>query len=174
MKVREIMTSDVSYCTATASLSEAATIMWQRDCGVVPIVDENKIVVGMLTDRDICIAAAMKNRLTSEIKIGEVISGKIRACAPGDDLEKVLQLMRKRQLRRLPVTDAGGVLLGIISISDVIRYAGKGDKVFRKKTFAALREISTFRPVYLREIDTEPDAPETSGACADDTGQTVI
>ena len=156
LKVREIMTGDVSFCRQTTSLAEAAITMWQRDCGVVPVVDDEKKVVGMITDRDICMALATKNRAAAQITVGEVTSGQIVACEPGDDAETALKTMRKQQLRRLPVIDGDGVLQGILSISDCLRHAGKGkDKIARKKIFAALRDISSFHQFQLREITTE-------------------
>lgn len=155
MKVRELMTSDVNSCQKSDSLTQAATIMWQRDCGVVPVLDEHQRVVGMVTDRDICIAAATKHRLTSKITTGEIIYGAVKSCSPNDDVEDALKIMRKHQLRRLPVTDSDGVLLGIISISDLLRHTKGKDKVPAKKLLKTLREISSFRPVFLHEIIAE-------------------
>jgi CBS domain-containing protein len=153
MKVREIMTTDVAYCLPSAKLSEAAMIMWHRDCGAVPVVDEQKRVVGMITDRDICMAVTMKNCPPSKIPVSEQISLDVKTCSAGDEAETVLKKMRKNQLRRLPVVNKDGVLLGIVSVSDLLREL-KG-KELKKKLFAALREISTFRPPHLREIAAE-------------------
>jgi CBS domain-containing protein len=156
MKVRELMTSDVSSCQTQATLTQAAMIMWQRDCGVVPVVDEHQRVVGMVTDRDIAIAAATKNRLIADILVAEIIYGEVKTCDPNDNAEDALKIMRKHQLRRLPVTSRDGVLLGIISLSDFLRNVGKGkDKVPRKKLLNALRDISTFRPLHLHELFAE-------------------
>ncbi len=165
MKVREIMTGDVSFCRQTTSLAEAAITMWQRDCGVVPVVDNEKKVVGMITDRDICMALATKNRAAAQITVGEVTSGQVASCEPEDDAETALKTMRKRQLRRLPVIDGDGVLQGVLSISDLLQHAGKGkDKIARKKIFAALRDISSFHHFQLREITTETAAPKSETA----------
>ena len=150
MKVRDVMTSDVGYCQPNTTLANAAMIMWQRDCGVVPVVNEQKQVVGMITDRDICIAVTMQNRLASEIQVSEIISSQVKSCQPGDDVEDALKTMKKRQLRRLPVTTKDGVLLGIISIGDLLN-AGKGKEI-KKMLLTALREISSFRPIHLHEI----------------------
>lgn len=133
-------------------------IMWQRDCGVVPVVNEQKRVVGVITDRDICIAVSMQNRLASQIQVSEVISGKVKSCKPDDGLEQALKTMRRRQLRRLPVTTKDGVLVGIVSIGDLLK-AGKG-KDFKKKLFAALREISSLRPIHLHETSAEDNSDQ--------------
>lgn len=162
MKVREIMTSDVSYCRADASLTQVAAIMWHRDCGVVPVVDENQKVVGIITDRDIAIALATRNRLASEITASDVISGSVKTCLPDDKAEDALKRLRKLQLRRLPVISDEGVLVGILSINDIIRHSGKGgDKISPKKTLSALKEISRFRQIKLSFVKVENDERQT-------------
>ena len=167
MKVRDVMTTEVGYCQPDAPLAQAADIMWQRDCGVVPVVDESQRVIGMITDRDICFAVVTKNRLASEIKISEVISQKeVRSCAPGDAIEDALKTMKRRQLRRLPVVNKEGVLVGILSLADLISGVGKGkDAVPRKKLLAALKEISHLRPITLHAL---PDEDENESEKAGD------
>lgn len=157
------MTGDAGFCGLTASLAEVAVTMWQRDCGVVPVVDREKKVVGMITDRDICMACATRNRVAAEIMVSEVVSGKVFACRADDDVETALKTMRRQQLRRLAVTDADNVLVGVLSISDCLRHAGKGkQKIARKKVFAALRDISSFHTIQLRELAAEPTAESSS------------
>jgi predicted transcriptional regulator len=116
------------------------------------VVDEQQKVVGMITDRDICMAAMMKNRPISEILVSEVISGNVKSCSPGDDLEDALKKMKKTQVRRLPVGNRDGALVGIISLSDVLRNA---KEISRKKLVAALQEISHFHAVTLHALDSE-------------------
>jgi CBS domain-containing protein len=159
MKVRDVMTTEVGYCQSDAPLAQAADIMWQRDCGVVPVTDENQRVVGMITDRDICFAVVTKNRLASEIKISEVISqNKVQSCAPGDAVEDALKTMKRHQIRRLPVVNKEGVLVGILALADLIRGIGKGkDAVPRKKLLAALKEISHLRPITLHALSDDDE-----------------
>lgn len=159
MKVRDVMTTEVGYCQPEAALTQAAEIMWQRDCGAVPVTDGNQRVVGIITDRDICFAAMTKNRAPGEIKISEIIGeNKVRTCSPGDDVETALKTMKRRQLRRLPVVNKDGVLVGILSLADLIRAIGKGkDAVPRKKLLAALREISHLRSITLHVLSDEEE-----------------
>jgi CBS domain-containing protein len=159
MKVRDVMTTEVGYCQPDAPLAQAADIMWQRDCGVVPVVDESLRVIGMITDRDICFAVVTKNRLAGEIKISEVISqNEVQSCAPGDAVEDALKTMKRRQLRRLPVVNKDGVLVGILALADLIRGIGKGkDAVPRKKLLAALKEISHLRPITLHALSDDDE-----------------
>src|SRR5918993_4730910 len=126
MKVQDIMTSDVEACGPESDLAEAAAIMWRKDCGSVPIVDAEQRIVGMITDRDICMAVCTRNKLATELKVGEVMSGKVFACAPDDNIRDAMETMQSSQLRRLPVVDADGKLRGILSINDVVLHSGRG------------------------------------------------
>lgn len=123
MLVSEICTKDVRSCNRDTDLASAARLMWESDCGVVPVVDAENKVVGVVTDRDICIAAATRNRLASEIRVGDVIGGTCVTCRPADDIRSVLSDMAQHSVRRLPVVDDNRKLTGVISISDVIQAA---------------------------------------------------
>ena len=119
MKVKELMTTDVKRCGLETNLAAAAKIMWEGDCGAVPVTDERDRVVGVITDRDICIAAATRPRTEGEIPVKDVISKALYTCAPGDDLRVALETMKSRKIRRLPVVEHGGRLAGIVSIHDI-------------------------------------------------------
>jgi len=119
MKVKEVMTTNVKHCRIGTNLATAAKIMWEEDCGAVPITDERDRVVGVITDRDICIAAATRGRTEGEIPVQDVISKALYSCAPGDDVRAALETMKTRKVRRLPVVDQSGRLAGIVSIHDI-------------------------------------------------------
>jgi len=119
MRVQEIMTKDVSFCNAGTNAAAATEIMWNRNCGVLPIVEEGRGVVGMVTDRDLLIALGTSNRHASDLPVGEVMSKDLSLCAPDDDVRDALKTMARRQLHRLPVVDQDGALKGILSLDDV-------------------------------------------------------
>jgi CBS domain-containing protein len=119
MKVKEVMTSDVKSCSLDTNLAAAAKIMWESDCGAVPVTDNGGKVVGVITDRDICIAGATRDRTEGEIPVREVISKTLYACTPGDDVRAALDMMKTEQVRRLPVVGQDGRLTGIVSIHDI-------------------------------------------------------
>lgn len=119
MKVKELMTTDVKRCSPETNLAAAAKIMWEGDCGAVPVTDESNHVVGVITDRDICIAAATRPRTEGEIPVQEVMSKTLYTCAPADDVRSALETMKTRKIRRLPVVDQSGRLAGIVSIHDI-------------------------------------------------------
>lgn len=156
MKVQEIMTRDVGYCGPKASLADVAKLMWDKDCGVVPVVDAERKVIAMLTDRDICMALATRNRLASELTVGEVTgSTAVHACSPEDDAEDALEMMAREKLRRLPVIFEDGTLAGILSLNDMLlhtkRDGKKGERISRKRVLSALRAIGEPRAAELSE-----------------------
>ena len=120
MKVRDLMTGNVQSCRPETNLSAAAAIMWDTDCGVLPVVDEFGRVYGLITDRDIAMAATTRGRHPSEIAVGEVISGHVYTVSPDEDIQSALRAMGESKVRRLPVTDNDGVLQGILSLNDIV------------------------------------------------------
>ncbi len=121
MQVREVMCTKVGACRRSTNLAEAALIMWNHDCGAVPVVDDGNRVVGMVTDRDICIAAATRQRHPAEILVADVASGAVHSVRPETDVRDALEVMKREQVRRLPIAGSDGVLMGMLSLNDVIQ-----------------------------------------------------
>jgi CBS domain-containing protein len=132
MKVEKIMTANVKTCGPHDSLGTAAQIMWDADCGIVPVVDEDGRVLGVVTDRDICIGCWSRDAQPSAVGVTDTMSTDVKTCRPEDSIAAAEKLMRDKQVRRLPVTDAKGRLVGIISLNDITREAereaGQGSK----------------------------------------------
>lgn len=120
MKVKDLMTTSPAACTPTNTLADAAGMMWQHDCGILPVVAEGGKVVGLITDRDICMAALLNRRQLAHIAVQEVASGKVFACRDEDDVRAALATMQENKVRRLPVLDAHGYLEGMLSMNDVV------------------------------------------------------
>src|SRR5215475_10539494 len=120
MKAEDIMTRNVCTCRPESSLAQVAALMWDHDCGAMPVVDDMNRVMGMITDRDIAIAAATKGRRATDINVGEVMSGNVYACARNEDVKSALKTMRRERVRRLPVIDSDGRLAGILSVNDIV------------------------------------------------------
>ncbi len=133
MKVKDVMKTDVGFCSTEDSLMRAAEVMRHRDCGVVPIVDTNEKLVGMLTDRDLCLAVVARNRKASDVKTEELLRGKAIVCAADDKVEDALRKMRKYQVKRLAAIGADGEVVGILSVTDVLQLAVRKDKKLKKK-----------------------------------------
>jgi CBS domain-containing protein len=101
-------------------LAAAAKLMWDGDCGFLPVVDAAGTVAGVLTDRDICMATATRRLLPEHISAAQVMTSPVHACLEDDTLGDVLEVMKKSQVRRLPVIDANGRLRGVISMNDIV------------------------------------------------------
>jgi CBS domain-containing protein len=120
MKVKDIMNRDVHSCRPETDLAMAAMQMWDGDFGVLPVLANGGTVVGMITDRDICMATATKRRDPGEIRVEEVITSQVYGCAPDTEIHEALKIMEQRRVRRLPVMSAeSGELVGILSLNDV-------------------------------------------------------
>jgi CBS domain-containing protein len=123
MNVKEVMVAAVKSCGPNDVVNWAAQIMWENDCGCLPVVDGASRVIGMLTDRDICMAAYTQGAGLSAILVSSAMSRDVFSCRPSDDLLAAQRVMREHQVRRLPVTDAAKKLVGIVSLNDIARAA---------------------------------------------------
>jgi CBS domain-containing protein len=125
MRVEQVMTRNVQTCGPHDRLERAAAIMWDFDCGVLPVVaDEDPgHVVGMLTDRDVCMAAYTQGRTLREIPVASAMSQFLCSCRASDAVAVALKIMETNQVRRLPVVDADEHLVGVLSLADLGREA---------------------------------------------------
>jgi CBS domain-containing protein len=122
--VEQFMSRAVGTCRPDDRLDVAARIMWDRDCGVVPVTvpeEEGERVVGMLTDRDVCMAAYTQGRALADIPVSTAMSHEVRCCGPGESIRGALGIMASAQIHRLPVVDEKGHLMGMLSLADVAR-----------------------------------------------------
>ena len=167
MKVEELMTRETQTCTPETNLVAAAMRMWEGDCGTLPVLTDGGRVVGMITDRDICIAAATKHRAPAEIAVSEAMTGKVYACAPDADVHDALKTMRQERIHRLPVVDAEGKLRGILSMNDVVLKAEEAkDKKTPDLSYADV--VATFKAICahpaLQKMQQQPAQQKTATA----------
>lgn len=123
MRVEEIMSKPAITCRSTDSLNKAAELMWHYDCGVIPVVDHDNRLVGIVTDRDVCMAAYTQGRLLSVIPVSTAMATQVFSCGPGDAIESVERLMKEKQVRRIPVVDGQNAPIGLVSLNDLVRGA---------------------------------------------------
>jgi CBS domain-containing protein len=125
VKVEQLMTSEVKVCTEADTLNRAAELMWEFDCGCIPVIHANGDgqVVGVITDRDIAMAAYTQGKHLSAIPVASAMAREVIACQVNDAISQAEALMRDNRVRRLPVLDQHGRLAGIISLSDMAREA---------------------------------------------------
>jgi CBS domain-containing protein len=127
MRVEELMTKSLRTCRPDDTLSQAARIMWEADCGAVPVVsgDGEGRVVGIVTDRDACMAAYTRGQALEQLHVREAMATDLRCCRPSDTLAEAETAMRSAQVRRLPVVDESGHLVGLVSLADLAREAAR-------------------------------------------------
>jgi CBS domain-containing protein len=148
MNASDLMTTAVKSCSPSDDLQRAAQIMWESDCGIVPVVDDQRRAIGMITDRDICMAAYTHGLPLWQLQVSDAMAKHVHGVREEDPLEVVETLMRRVRVRRVPVLDADGRLKGILSMNDLARYghrsAGRsqdglsGDSI--AQTLAAISE----------------------------------
>ena len=125
MRVREVMTPNPKAIWLTESLADAAQLMWENDCGVLPVIKDGRKVVGLITDRDICMATAARQANPAGVSVEEVMTGQVYSVTSEDEVARALQTMQEHKIRRLPVVDLDGELEGILSINDIVLKAGE-------------------------------------------------
>jgi CBS domain-containing protein len=125
MTVKDVLTQPVVTCQPETNLAAAIALMWQNDCGVLPVLAKTGELVGILTDRDICIALGTRNRSAAELTAREVMGTNPLTCKPADDVRAAMITMRNAKIRRLPVVDEDGGLAGIVSVADIALNAGR-------------------------------------------------
>ncbi len=143
MKVEQLMTRNVRPCGPDDSLSTAARIMWEQDCGCVPVVAQGNgqpALVGMITDRDVCMAAYTQAQPLQACKVRSAMATSLCTCRPTDAISVALRVMRTNQLRRLPVVDADDHLVGMLSLADVAREAAHAGRMTAEVSAAAVAE----------------------------------
>ena len=156
MNIADLMTRDVAACRTTDSLNRAAQLMWERRCGCVPVLDEHDSVAGIVTDRDVCMAAYTQGRRIDDIAVTTAMSRPVWTCAPSASVDDAEDLMMAHGVRRLVVIEEGR-LCGVVSLDDIARsgadWDGKGEVDLERVTLA-LGEIAR------RTTATEEEGPQ--------------
>jgi CBS domain-containing protein len=147
MKARDIMSPLPHTCGPHTDLATVTRVMWDHDCGFVPVVDTAGRVVGVVTDRDICIATATRRLLPEHISVAEVMTTPIHACQLDDAIRDVLSTMQRFRVRRVPVLDAGGRLQGVISLNDIVLASSGKREPKASEVVATMAAICAHRTV---------------------------
>lgn len=158
MKVREIMTRKAVFCGPESTLEEATFLMRRHNCGFLPVVGDGGNVIGIITDRDMCIVLGARNRKPADLRVWDVMPHKLFTCMESDDVHCALKTLRSARIRRLPVIDRDGALVGVLSIDDIV--LGAREHLLRKDISYADVE-DTFKAIRGRPVAAEPH-PEVS------------
>ncbi len=163
MKVKELMTREIKACRADETLGRAAQLMWDNDCGFVPVIESDGLgaLLGVVTDRDIAMAAYTQGKAPSTIPVMRVISHKPICCYQDDDIATAEHLMKSHQVRRLPVIDENRCIVGILSLNDLAREVQLEQGPGRRLELAAADVAATLAAVgksrFTREGKTNTD-----------------
>jgi CBS domain-containing protein len=128
MNISELMSKDPCTVTPDTPVSEAARLMKEEDVGMVPVIERvggaetRGRLVGVITDRDIAIRTVAEGRAVDS-PVRDVMSGGVRTAAPTDSVEQVMELMGREQVRRVPIVDERGSLVGVVAQADLARKA---------------------------------------------------
>lgn len=169
MKVQDVMTPSAHTCRPDDSLERAAQLLWEHDCGVLPVVDWQGSVRAMITDRDICMGAWSRGRSLGDLRVADAMSKGVVSCAPGDDLAEAVGKMCQSGVRRLPVVAEDGRVVGVLSINDLACAATLGSAARKgslaKEAWKVLEAVSRHRtgaPERVEEITPSRKPPGRS------------
>jgi CBS domain-containing protein len=147
MQIKNLMTTDIATCRPETNLAVVAKLMWDKDCGFVPVVDAAGKVAGVITDRDICIASATRRLLPDQIMAAQAMRRPpIHTTQPEDTIEKALSTMKQFQVRRLPVVAADGTLKGVVSMNDIVLASQRKEGPAPAEILSTLSVICAHRP----------------------------
>jgi CBS-domain-containing membrane protein len=146
------MTRSVRSCGPDDTLEQAARLMWEADVGCLPVLDEEGRPIGMITDRDMCMAAYTQGVALRDSKVSSAMSHSVITCSPESSIADVEALMRNAQIRRVPVVDFSGSLAGIVTLGDIARYSQSSPLHVPAvpgvaKTFASILQPRAAQPV---------------------------
>lgn len=123
MKIADLMTREARSCRVEDNLNDVANLFWTHDCGAIPVLDADDRVIGMITDRDACLGAFFQLKPLSEVPVAITMTRTVRTCRADESLDIALGRMAEHRIRRLPIVDGHGKLMGMISLGDIARVA---------------------------------------------------
>ena len=150
MKVKEVMMGTPYYCQLDANLGSATELMWNANCGFLPVQNNGK-VIGVITDRDICIALGTRNHVAGDVLVRDVISSRLFSVGPDDEIHIALQTMKDGRVRRLPVVRKDGSLVGVVSMDDILLRT-EPMSLGKEPELSSDEVVRTFRAITQRQV----------------------
>ena len=129
MKIQDIMSTEPNTVTPDTPITEAARLMKDHNIGMLPVVESegSRRLVGVITDRDITIRHVAEGHL-SDCPVREAMTDNVSTCKADENVERVMNLMAQEQVRRIPIVDDRGDLVGVVSQADIVLESGDGKK----------------------------------------------
>lgn len=119
MKCKDLMSKKIKWCTQDCTIQDAVHIMQEENCGVVPIVDENQKLKGIVTDRDITLFTVLQHKDPDSTKLEEFMTKDVISCLDDEDINDLITRMKEYQIRRIPIVDSENKLVGMVSLGDI-------------------------------------------------------
>jgi CBS domain-containing protein len=151
MRVVDIMMGTPYHCGPETNLGSATELMWKGNCGFLPVVGQEGKVIGVISDRDICVALGTRSRLAGDVRVADAMSQKLYSCSPEDDIHVALRTMTEGRVRRLPVLSKDRALVGVISIDDVLLRA-EPLSVGKVGELSSDEAVKTFQAINVRQL----------------------
>lgn len=145
MKIAQLMTKDVKICSQTDMLDAAVRLMWDYDIGVLPVIDDTGQLIGVVTDRDACMAAFMQRQPLHCVPVSVAMTKHPVCCRPDDPDRVVASLMAKHKVRRIPVIDEQQRPIGVVSLNDLAVAMAKGRDIPTNEVANTLAAICEHR-----------------------------
>jgi CBS domain-containing protein len=158
MRVKEVMMGTPYQVPLHANLGMATELMWKGNCGFLPVVNAEKKVCGVITDRDICVALGTRNQTAGQVVVEEVVQRKVYTCNPDDDIHMALQTMREGHVRRLPVVDYNGNLAGVVSMDDLLLRA-EPERAGKEPELSADEVVRGYRTIMKKDLPVSIKKP---------------
>ena len=159
MKIKDVMVKPAAFCSPETNLGAAVEIMWNCNCGFLPVLDAQRRVVGVITDRDIAIAEGTRNQLPGEIMVADVATRKVHSCRPEYDVHMALDTMAESKVRRIVVVNEQNQFEGVLSMDDVVLLAET--KQGGKPDVSSDEVLRTLKTLYGPQL-----SPRTAAAAA--------
>jgi CBS domain-containing protein len=159
--VHDAMRTRVHVCAPDDTLARAAQLMWDKDLGCLPVCGPGRRPIAMLTDRDIAMASFTQWKHLAEISVESAMSHALFTCSPDDELVYAEEIMRRNQVRRLPVVDEQGTLVGLLSLADVARYVHQRS-TYTNGTPAQQRLAETLAAIVEPRFHSIPPPPPSA------------
>jgi CBS domain-containing protein len=169
MRAQDLMSHPAVTCQVNDPLTIPAHLMWEHDCGAIPVVRDDGKLAGMITDRDICMAAFTQSRRLDEILVGAVMATRVISVRPDQTIDEIEQRMAEHQVRRLPVVDADGRPVGVLSMNDLAIESVQPDTRMTNGPSKIARTLAAIcrphvperkRRVAMEKPDCSPSGPE--------------
>jgi predicted transcriptional regulator len=160
MKVQDMMTQEVKFCGPDTNLAAATEILWQNNCGSLPVVDSDGKLLGVITDRDMCIALGTRNVRASDLAVRDAATNPVFTCAPNDEIHAALRTLRQHQIRRMPVIGPNGKLVGILCLDEIVLHVQKTEG----KTGISYEDVVNTLKAICEHRGAEASKPMAAGA----------